>query len=230
MILKSRLVTRLLLGLFFFCIASPCVAEVHSDQRSSQSCSNFAIVTQWFRFTAPETFKATEMLVGKAKVTVSQFRQQRVMQQDWIREKLDSVVERCSVNLGQFASTWLPSTDSSNALKVDMFLDREGSALGLESAESAYWSYYQSCDRWGVELTRSIPRQDDVKISASVEAADVAIETASASSIEEHENLTALVHAWSRTSQWIGQALKHIEFAAIESPVSSGRAISRLTH
>ena len=230
MIPKGRLAARLLLRLFFLCIASPCLADVQSDRRDCQASSNFDIVTQWFRFTAPETFQATKMLVGKAEATVSQFRRQRVLQQDWIQEKLRFVAERCSVNLGQFASTWLPHTESSNAVQVDMFLDAEGSVLGLESAESAYWTYYQDCDRWGVELTRAIPRQQDVNVSAKVEATDVRIETASLSSIGRDGNLAAVLEAWSQTTQWIGHALKYIEFAAIESPVSSGRAISTLTH
>lgn len=248
------MVTRLLLGMFLIGIASAAsgfeigpptpintlsavteaelsgLLDLESERREGNQCSNLVIAAQWLRFSAPETFRAARTAVDQAKAVASQFRQQQELQQSWVREKLDFAVERCRASVNRLAATWLPSHDSSDVLIADALLDKRSFLFDQESPASAYWNYYKDCDRWGVELTRSIQRRDDGNLSEAVVPAGVGDEGASISSDLQNANLVSVFDVLSRASQWLGQTLRHIEFAATESRASSRKGVSTLIH
>ena len=243
MILLSRIVTRLLwVGLLVISIlgiTTECLADGQPNRHSNQ-CSNFAITEQWCRFTFPETFRAAHLMVGQAKSAISEVQRLQELQDDWVRKKMDLVVNECRMILDPLVSTLLTSEKSASESSINLTED-ENAALAAqalaweESEESNYWSYYQDCQRWDVELTRAIQQHQIMRhrsreVPISVHAADAEKEKTARTALladERSKKFAVIFDVLNRTSQWLGQTFRQIEFSAIESSTSSPWDISR---
>ena len=250
MILMNRIVARFLMAgllvVFLSVVASRCpaddleealatspavvesVAETQSKHVHSEGCSNFAIAKHWLRFAAPETFRVARKLVVQTKSTVVRFQREQEIQQGWVRQQWERAIERGRLSVGRLAAAWLPRQDSPHVAKVDLFLEKHESLFGQESAASAYWGYYAACDRWGVELTSTINDDEAKNEPVAGEVANVSNEVSAVQidAAAQSDSLTEVLNGWNWTSDWLGKAIRQIEFVAIESPKPSGDGLS----
>ena len=250
MILLSRTVSRLLiaglLGISFFVAARPCAAvglripaidayqideaalsfhamELNFD--GGAQCSNLEIVTQLFRFTAPETYRSALSIVDQVKLAISQVQHRQKMHQDWMRTKLGLVVKKSRSGFKWLVATW-PRQRLVDAEDPDLVADDRLPIAVRESAESAYWSYYRDCEHWNVELTQ-FPQQlhpsnvSKRKVANDAQTEKLVLSPAVENQKAQNQKFQAMFGVLNRTSEWLGQTLRSIEFAAIESPVLS---------
>ena len=260
MILLSRTVTRLLLagllGIFLFVSARPCAAVGPRssaidafivdpaalsfsnvsllDQGSGQQCLNFEIATQWFRLTAPETDRITRSIVGQAKALISQVQRGQENQRVWVQSNLDLLVWQSQSTFEWLVATCLPSQPSTDAADVGLVAD-DRLPVVRESAETKYWNYYGDCERWDVELTRWAQQPHphnavDQEVASKVQTEKPALSPAVENQKTQDQKFYTASEVLNRTSTWLGQALRSIEFAAIESPISSGERFSNRSH
>jgi hypothetical protein len=257
MILLSRAVTPWLLagllGFFFFVSARPCAAvgsrSLVSDAFSAEAdlgallfpegiqlelnhvcrdqSSKLEIVHQWFRLTAPETYRAAKaaqrLLVEQANSAIVQFQQHQAMHRDWVVGKLNLLAETSRGNLERLTGIWSPAQPAVDAGKPDLPREIGLADFALESAESAYWSYYRDCERWGVELTRAAQQLPSRSVADDDAASNVRLENEKIVSLADdwNKNLESIFSAFNRTTAWLEQAFRSIEFAATESRVAS---------
>ena len=231
--------------------------DIQTEYRPPNNCgnqwSNFAITEQWCRFTFPETYRVASSMVDQAKSAIGEVQQLQDSQRDWAREKLDLVVDRCHEILDPLVSTWLASQKSAKVPVANLAEDQNTSSVAqaltalsptalsptvqsliLEaSEESTYWSYYQDCQRWSVELTRTV-RQHQLKQFQSKESLTAAqnVDAGNEKTVRPRllsdqlsQNFATMSDVINRTAQWLGQTLRQIEFAVIESSASASRDI-----
>lgn len=203
------------------------------SQRQTNECSSIEIIKSWWRFTSHPTHRAAKVVLDRATSLGASCQQWQVGQQKLVLESLNLSAKRCREDLEQLASTaltWLPTQHASD--ETDLSTDGptdEGSAEQQEqhlvdqlvAHQSAYWVYYQDCERWGVELTQTVQHVQMSRAANPIESSDRATDESGSSAVEQKMNISSGNRVMQQMSQWFHQALRQIEFASIESRVAS---------
>lgn len=236
---SSRLVARLLCQCVFalsvFACGSPRVfgdataegivvginrlrpTAAHVDQLDLRDGSNFELVGCWLEFKHPEIQACLNSIVHTLKLIPQACQHLKSSQEHWLAENLAASIEGLSFKPVQLISSSL----------LDGFIagdhDIESAVLVERDRQPSYWSYYRDCERWGVELTRTIELPQP-KFAASVSAIEnTPREQHEVSLVEDETNHGLFGHAVKQASGWLNRALRQLEFATVESHVSSSR-------
>jgi len=207
--------------------------ELESILHESNHSPTFEIVESWWRLKSYRTYRVAENVIDRGQAIGASCHQWQVSQQSLIRESLSLAVESYNEKLDLMvstASTWLlphlASDTSGLAIVVPVVSDVvEEQELQFEDQhidqQSAYWNYYEDCERWGVELTQAVQRLQEVQGVDLVVAFAGTTEAAAFSPAGGNDVITSANRVLQQVSQWLGQTLKQIEFATIESRVAS---------
>lgn len=199
----------------------PSVAK--AGLHESRAASTVELVGCWLKFTHPEIPTGWNSIVETLEVVPDACRQFVTSQESWLTEILTASVEGVRITSEQLVTPWwLDELGTTKAAP-------DGAAMVKGDGQASYWVYYQDCDRWGVDLTRTIEIElpqpaftfcnSDVR-NESREQTEVAILHEESNEKPSNGRLTsAMEHA----SWWLTRALRQLEFATVESDVSSGQ-------
>ena len=189
------------------------------------SNANLKIVESWVRLKSPSLLSAGGSIAGSIKAVTDECLRQQSLQQNWLEENLTGVIDVCSRKSKRLVS----NVDALNwVLDPFAFEHSDGSLNSLSQevcsspqAQGSYWSYYQDCERWDVDLTRTIQRRQP-EVAAAIrgrQVAELKIADRSWEAVESGIDRSVIVVR--QASGWLQRALRQIEFAAIESLISS---------
>jgi len=207
--------------------------DLESILHESNDSSAFEIAESWWRLTSYRTYRIAEDVIDRGQALEASCHQWQLAQQSLIRKSLSLAVESYNENQDLMvltASTWLlphlASDTSSTAIAVPVVSDAvEEQELQFEDQhidqQSAYWNYYEDCERWGVELTQAAQRLQEVQEANPVVALAGTTQAALFAPVRRNDLIISGNRVLQQVSQWLGRTLKQIEFAAIESRVAS---------
>ena len=188
--------------------------------------SNLELIARWLELKHPQIQSGLNSILPCCQAISSTHDRLVNSQRIWLQENLLILIEGFDANPERFIGAWLfdgfmPQNPSDEDLE---------SQLGLSELRNAYWDYYQDCDRWGVNLTRTLhdaePKIATVAASSS-STADLAEQPLDSSPVASERNLKVLKQSISQASAWLGQLLRQVEFATIEAPAASNRETRR---
>ena len=198
-------------------ISNPYVgAAARPEVNSRRTITNSQMLARWLQFKSPRVSE-----LGRAWINVScdlrkTLNAQIRLYQSRIEQTVYVAVHDWSVSSvapADWLSGWLHSEEPQHKNLAVARYGRED--------ETLYWDYYGDCERWNVDLTRRVRQTRKVVVAKVQPSKESGVRDAETLTLQEAATADRLAIYLHRTSQWLGQVFKQIEFAKVESRLSS---------